>query len=173
MHIDTRARTKFALPGSLIKRTLSDVEQSYNTTIRKCLEFIYAVLNLRPYLEGVQFSISTDHDDFKWLFCPTSASGKFADLCLHLQKFSFTVNYLSGKKNVAADDMYLLNTAGGDHSDKPIDVEVPVPSMEEEVNPPKLDNDEVSFPVIDKDYHPKLTKQILLEEMIAGQKGDL
>lgn len=99
---------------------------------------IWAVLTLSPYPEGVHFTLCTYHDALKWLFSPASTSGKLARWCLRLQEFSFTVKYLSSKKNNATDAMSRLRTTGGEDSDKLIYVYLPIFSIEYDFNAPTM-----------------------------------
>ena len=41
-------------------RSLTATEKNYDTTQKECVVVVWAVLNLRPYLEGTQFTIRTD-----------------------------------------------------------------------------------------------------------------
>lgn len=133
---------------------------------------IWSVSILRLYLEDVHFILRTDHDALKWLFGTESNSRKRARWRLHLQKFSFTAEYTDDKKNTAEDAMLRLNTTGGDNTEKPIDVEVPVLSIEEDVNQPTLHDHEVAISKIDKDDHPRPFKSIALEDMLAAHRKD-
>lgn len=65
-----------------------------------------------------------------------------------------------------------LDTAGGDDTEKPIDVEVPLLAIEDDVKPPTLDDHEISVPDTDQDDHPKHAKPVELVEMLAAQLKD-
>lgn len=95
-------------------RKLNDAERNYDTTERECLAIIWAILMLRPYLDGVHFTLRTDHDALKWLFGPASTSGKLARWRIHLREFTFKVEDIPGTKNAAAEAMSRLETKGGD-----------------------------------------------------------
>lgn len=60
-------------------RTLTTAERAYGTTHRECLAVIWAVLILRPYLEGTRFTIRTDHDALRWILNMSDATGKRQD----------------------------------------------------------------------------------------------
>lgn len=62
---------------------------------------------------------------------------------------------LSGKKNIATDEMSLLRTEIGYDTGKPIDVEVTVFFKDDDVNPRTLDDSEVAVPDEDTDDYPK------------------
>ena len=60
------------LPLGFWSRTLSSAEKNYDTTNKECLAVVWAVLSLRPYLEGTRFLIRTDHDALKCCLLYTS-----------------------------------------------------------------------------------------------------
>lgn len=68
--------------------------------------------------------------------------------------------------------MSRLKTTGGEDTEKPIDVEVPVLAIEGDVNTHILDYHEVAVPDTDKEDHPKTIKPISLEEMLAAHRED-
>ena len=52
---------KSILPVGYYSRGLIPAEQNYSTTDRECLAVVWAGFLLRPYLEGQEFLIRTDH----------------------------------------------------------------------------------------------------------------
>lgn len=58
---------------------------------------------MRPYLEGYQFTVLTDHLSFKWLNSIENPSGRLARWALEQHQFNFTVQYRKGKHNIVAD----------------------------------------------------------------------
>lgn len=59
-------------------RSLTYDEHKYDTAHRECLAVIWAVLLIRPYLEGSQLTIRTDHDPLNWIFNLVDATSKLA-----------------------------------------------------------------------------------------------
>lgn len=59
-------------------RTLSPAEQNYHTTLRETLAVFWAILLLRPHLEGQGFKICTDYDALKWFINLAESTGKTA-----------------------------------------------------------------------------------------------
>lgn len=52
---------------SYFSRKLSAAEQKYQTTERQCLAVINAIEKFRPYIEGIKFTVITDHASLQWL----------------------------------------------------------------------------------------------------------
>lgn len=82
-------------------------------------------------------------------------SSKLARSRFHLQEFSFTVKYRSFKKKIATDAMPRLHNKGEDDTGTPIDIEVHVSSIEDEVNWSTIDDCKVAIPEGDKETQPK------------------
>lgn len=69
--------------------------------------------------------------------------------------------------------MSRLQTKGGDNTETPIDLEVPVLPMEDDFEPPKLDEHEVAIHEKGKDDHLKTVKHIPMYETLASKSDDL
>lgn len=117
----------------------------------------------------MKFTLRTHHNVLKCLFGSASASGKLACWLLRRLEFSFTVEYLSGKKNVAAP-RFVSTTLEATIPINRLISKVPVLSIEDYINLPTLDDHKVAVPYMDEDYHYKSSKLISLEEMITAQK---
>lgn len=102
------------------------------------------------------------------MFGPPSSSFKIARSVLRLQEFLFTIEYLSGRKNTITDAIQRLNTTGSDNNGKRIDLEVPVLSIEDGVNPPTLDDHDIAKPDKNKDDQPKPVDAIPIDEMLSA-----
>ena len=57
-------------------KTLTDCERNYSTTERDCFSVVWAVTTLRPYIEGLKFTIRTDLDALRWLMTLMDSSGR-------------------------------------------------------------------------------------------------
>lgn len=61
-------------------RTLTAQETKYSTTELECLTVVFAVEKFRPYIEGVHFTIITDHHSLKWLHNLKKSKRKISSL---------------------------------------------------------------------------------------------
>lgn len=86
-----------------LSRSLTRQEKNYSTTERECLAVIWAVEKLKHYLEGVHFTIVTDHFSLLWLNRLKNPTGRLARWALRLQPFDFTIIHRKGKDNVVPD----------------------------------------------------------------------
>ena len=113
-----------ARPIGYWSRSLNQAERAYDTTHRECLAVVWAVLLLRPYLEGTRYTIRTDHDALRWILNMADATGKLARWRLRLAEYEFDVVHRAGVKHQAADALSRLPTDGEDKA--PLDDEIPV-----------------------------------------------
>ncbi|EDW25277.1 GL27367 [Drosophila persimilis] len=88
---------------SYASRTLTGPERNYLATEKECLAIVWAIRQLRSYLEGYRFKAVTDHMALKWLNSIESPSGRVARWALELQQYVFEVAYRKGQLNVVAD----------------------------------------------------------------------
>lgn len=88
---------------SYLSRSLSRQERQYSTTERECLAVIYAVEKLRPYLEGVSFTVITDHYSLKWLLTLKDPTGRLARWSVRIQQYDFTIVHRKGSDHVIPD----------------------------------------------------------------------
>lgn len=66
-------------PGGLILfMHVSKAEKTFDSTQQECLAAAYAVLILRPYLEGTNFIIRAYHYAFRWIVSVADAPGRLA-----------------------------------------------------------------------------------------------
>mgnify|MGYP003551043187 FL=1 len=95
-------------PNGYWSRSLNPAERNYSTTEKDCLAIVWAILTLRPYLEGQMFLIRTDHHSLRWVLNLADAQGRLARWRLRLLEFDFEVEYSPGKEHHAADVMSRL-----------------------------------------------------------------
>ena len=111
------------LPIGYWSRALTPAEKNYSTTERECLAVVWAILTLRPYLQGVRFTLRTNHGPLQWILNLADAAGRLARWRLRLLEYEFDVQYNPGREHHLADGMSRLPTGGGDVAE--IDDEIP------------------------------------------------
>lgn len=90
-------------PVAFASRSLTPAERNYSVTEKECLAIVFALRKFDYYVDGVAFTIETDHMALTWLRRLSEPSGRLARWALLLQRYDFTVRYRKGKSNAAAD----------------------------------------------------------------------
>lgn len=93
------------VPNSLegIRRELQDP--------KGFLAAVWALLLLRPYTEGSQFTIRKDHSALRWSLKLSEATGRLGIWQLRLTEFDLDVVFLAGIIHKAADELSRLPKA--------------------------------------------------------------
>lgn len=86
-----------------MSQKFSPAQQRYSTTEKECLGVILAVEKYRCYIEGVHFTVITDHASLTWLHNLRDPVGRLARWALRLQAYNFDLVYRKGKLNVVPD----------------------------------------------------------------------
>lgn len=92
---------------------LNKAQSNYTTTEKECLAVILAVERFRPYVDGVFFTVITDHSSLLWLQTMKEPTSRLARWALRLQAYDFKLIHRKGKHNVVPDAlsrMYMDNT---------------------------------------------------------------
>lgn len=82
---------------------LSSAQRKYQTTERECLAVIHAIDKFRPYIEGVKFTVITDHASLLWLRNLKDPCGRLGRWALRLQAHDFELKHRKGRFMVVAD----------------------------------------------------------------------
>lgn len=82
---------------------LSAAQSKYQTTERECLAVILAIEKFRPYIEGVAFTVITDHASLLWLQNLKDPSGRLGRWALRLQAYEVILKHRKGRFMVVAD----------------------------------------------------------------------
>lgn len=78
-------------------------QQNYSATERECLAVLTGVEKFRPYIDGVQFTVVTDHASLKWLQSLKEPHGKLARWAMRLQAFDIVFEHRPGKQMTVPD----------------------------------------------------------------------
>lgn len=90
-------------PISYVSQKLNDVQKRYTVTELECLAALIAIKKFRPYVEGLPFTVITDHASLKWLMSQKDLSGRLARWSLKLQGMNFNIEHQRGSQNVVPD----------------------------------------------------------------------
>ena len=72
---DEADEKKWATVG-FYSKTLTKEQRNYSATERECYAVIWAVITLRPYLEGTEFKVRSDHNALKWMLTLNDPTGR-------------------------------------------------------------------------------------------------
>ncbi len=109
-----QTKVKAALCGGpmlYLSRKLSKRETRYSTVERECLAIWWAVLTLRYYLLGREFTLCSDHAPLQWLHRMKDTNARITRWYLALQPFKFKVVHRPGVQMAVAD--FLSRNGGG------------------------------------------------------------
>lgn len=81
----------------------SSTQRNYQTTERECLAVITAIEKFRPYIEGVKFTVVTDHASLLWLKNLKDPTGRLCRWAMRLQPYNFDLVHRKGSQMVVAD----------------------------------------------------------------------
>lgn len=84
-------------------KKISPAQQRYMVTERECLAVILAIEKFRPYIEGVHFTVITDHASLCWLQNLKDPAGRLARWALRLQAYDFKMIHRPGKQMLVPD----------------------------------------------------------------------
>lgn len=90
-------------PVSFASRKLTQTESSYAAVEKEGLALIWGIHRFRPYLEGVPFTVQTDHRPLQYINKCKHANQRVLRWSLMLQEYDFKVEYIRGSENVGAD----------------------------------------------------------------------
>ncbi len=98
-------------PVLYLSRKLSKRETRYSTVEKECLAIRWAVLTLRYYLLGREFTLCSDHAPLQWLHRMKDTNARITRWYLALQPFKFKVVHRPGVQMAVAD--FLSRNRGG------------------------------------------------------------
>lgn len=90
-------------PVAYASRALNNAEKMYPVIEKELLAIVWAVKKFRPYLFNKTFKIYTDHRPLIYLFGMVNPSSRLIKFRLLLEEYDFSVHFIKGKDNVAAD----------------------------------------------------------------------
>ena len=91
------------LPISYISRSFQKVELNKAIIEKELLAIHFAITYFRPYLYGRHFTVQSDHRPLIFLYNMKNPASKLTRIRLDLEEYSFDIEHIKGKDNVAAD----------------------------------------------------------------------
>jgi hypothetical protein len=93
--------TQFGKPLAFESKKLTDAEKNWTTTDQELWAVIHALKLWRCYLEGINFTVVTDHNPLVHLQSQPTLSRRQARWAEYLQRFNFKWEHRPGRGNVA------------------------------------------------------------------------
>lgn len=90
-------------PIAFMSKKLSTAQKKYSVTELECLAALLCIQRFRCYIEGMPFTVITDHAALKWLMSTKDLNGRLARWSLALQMFDFNIEHRKGSANVVPD----------------------------------------------------------------------
>lgn len=98
-------------PIAFMSKKLNSAQRNYSVTELECLAAILCIKKFRCYIEGMEFTLITDHASLKWLMGQKDLTGRLARWSLKLQGFNFNIIHRKGSANVVADTLSRMDVA--------------------------------------------------------------
>lgn len=87
-------------PIAYYSHKLTPAETNYGTGELELLAVVRALKEYRPYLEGAEFSIRTDHANLRYVHTQIPPSKRYARWLEYLQQFAAKITYVQGSQNL-------------------------------------------------------------------------
>lgn len=90
-------------PIAFMSRKLNTAQRNYSVSELECLAAVLSIKQFRCYVEGMPFTVITDHASLKWLMGQRDLTGRLARWSLKLQAFDFQIEHRKGSSNIVPD----------------------------------------------------------------------
>lgn len=87
-------------PIAYYSHKLTKAERNYGVGELELLAVVRALKEFRPYLEGAEFSVCTDHANLRYLQTQIPPSKRYARWLEFLQQFAAKITYVKGSSNL-------------------------------------------------------------------------
>lgn len=84
-------------------KSLKGREVKYSATELECLAVLHALQSFRPYIEGYQFELITDHSSLQWLHKLKNPSGRLSRWAVQIQQYDAKIVHRKGSAMAAPD----------------------------------------------------------------------
>lgn len=131
------------LPVAYLSKKFTATQMNWPATEQECYAIIYAIQKWHKYLDGISFTIETDHKPLLPLNTKQQLNAKCERWRLKLQEYKFSIKYIKGKHNTMAD--YLSRSPVEPESNDEDDY---VPTKSQETQTETMDTNILVAPVI-------------------------
>lgn len=90
-------------PIMYFSKKLNPAQRNYTVSRKECLAVVLSLEKFRPFVEGYEFVVITDHSSLQWLMTTKDLSGRLARWSLKLQRYTFTIQHRKGSLNIVPD----------------------------------------------------------------------
>ena len=90
-------------PIQYVSKKLTETQKRWAPVMKEAYAIVYALKKLRPYLQGADFVIYTDHKPLKSLFSSEMKNSMIQRWAMQISEFGCRIEYRKGKHNVRAD----------------------------------------------------------------------
>jgi transposase InsO family protein len=90
-------------PIHYVSKTLSEGQKKWSAIEREAWAVIYALTKLRPYLQGADYKVYTDHKPLRSLFLSELKNSRCQRWSMLMSEMGCKIEYRQGKNNVRAD----------------------------------------------------------------------
>lgn len=92
-------------PIAFMSKKLNSCQRKYTVTELECYAAVCSVKQYRSIIEGLPFTIITDHSALKWLMSQKDLDGRLARWSLKLQGYNFDIIHRKGSLNTVPDTL--------------------------------------------------------------------
>lgn len=90
-------------PIMYFSKKMNPAQRNYTVSEKECLAVVFSLEKFRPFIEGYEFVVITDHSSLQWLMSTKDLSGRLARWSLKLQRYTFTIQHRKGSQNIVPD----------------------------------------------------------------------
>lgn len=84
-------------------KTLTEAEKKYTASELELYAVLTSVEKFRPFIDGVHFTVITDHSSLQWLNNLKNPTGRLARWAMKLSQYDMEIIHRKGSLNVVAD----------------------------------------------------------------------
>ncbi len=99
----TQVRDGLDRPVQYVSKAFSGAQKKWTAITKEAYAIIYALKKLRPYLQGAEFTIFTDHKPLRSLFSCEMKNSMLQRWAMQISEFAPRIEYRKGRHNVRAD----------------------------------------------------------------------